>query len=62
MDRGAWQAAVHGIAKSWIRLSDFTFTFTLKEHIFNITFEVLECFSFYEIIRVHFKKCVYLGK
>ena len=24
MDRGAWQAAVHGVAKSWIRLSDFT--------------------------------------
>ena len=27
MDGGAWQAAVHGVAKSWIRLSDFTFTF-----------------------------------
>ena len=26
MDRGAWQATVHGIAKSWTRLSDFTFT------------------------------------
>ena len=25
---GAWQAAVHGVAKSWTRLSDFTFTFT----------------------------------
>ena len=24
MDRGAWQAAVYGVAKSWIRLSDFT--------------------------------------
>ena len=24
---GAWQAAVHGVARSWIRLSDFTFTF-----------------------------------
>ena len=22
MDRGAWQATVHGIAKSWIELSD----------------------------------------
>ena len=22
-----WQAAVHGVAKNWIRLSDFTFTF-----------------------------------
>ena len=27
MDRGAWQAAVHGFAKSQTRLSDFTFTF-----------------------------------
>ena len=27
MDGGAWQAAVHVVAKSWTRLSDFTFTF-----------------------------------
>ena len=27
MDREAWRAAVHGVAKSWTRLSDFTFTF-----------------------------------
>ena len=27
MDGGAWWAAVHGVAKSWIRLRDFTFTF-----------------------------------
>ena len=27
MDRGAWQAAVHGVANSRIRLSNFTFTF-----------------------------------
>ena len=26
MDRGAWEAAVHGVAKSRTRLSDFTFT------------------------------------
>ena len=26
MDRGAWWAAVHGVAKSQTRLSDFTFT------------------------------------
>jgi hypothetical protein len=24
MDGGAWKAAVHGVAKSWTRLSDFT--------------------------------------
>ena len=27
MDRGAWEAAVHGVAKSRTRLSNFTFTF-----------------------------------
>ena len=27
MDGGAWKAAVHGVAKSQARLSDFTFTF-----------------------------------
>ena len=34
MDGGAWWAAVHGVAKSWTRLSNFTFTFhfhTLEE-------------------------------
>ena len=27
MYEGAWKAAVHGVAKSWTGLSDFTFTF-----------------------------------
>ena len=27
MDGEAWWAAVHGVAKSWTRLSDFTFSF-----------------------------------
>ena len=27
MDGGAWWAVVHGVAKSWARLRDFTFTF-----------------------------------
>ena len=26
MDKGAWWAAVHGVAKSRMQLSDFTFT------------------------------------
>ena len=30
MDGGAWEAAVHGVAKSWTRLSDFTFTFHFR--------------------------------
>ena len=29
MDGGAWWATVHGVAKSWTRLSNFTFIFTL---------------------------------
>ena len=27
MDGGAWWAAVHGVVRSWTRLSDFPFTF-----------------------------------
>ena len=27
MDGGAWWAAVQGVSTSWLRLSDFTFTF-----------------------------------
>ena len=29
MEGGVWWTAVHGVAKSWTILSDFTFTFTL---------------------------------
>ena len=29
MDGGAWGATVHGVAKSWTRLSDFTHSLTL---------------------------------
>ena len=39
MDRGAWWAAVHGVARSRTRLSDFTFTFLclipLNSTVFN---------------------------
>ena len=31
MDGGAWEAAVHGVTRSWTRLSDF-FTFTFQFH------------------------------
>src|SRR5574340_1815760 len=31
MDGGAWWAAVHGVAKSQTRLSDFTFTFHFQD-------------------------------
>ena len=32
MDRDAWHAASHEVAKSQTRLSDFTFTFTFHFH------------------------------
>ena len=32
MDRGAWKAAVQGVAEDRTRLSDFTFTFTFHFH------------------------------
>ena len=31
MDGGAWWDTVHGVAKSWTRLSNFTFLFSLLE-------------------------------
>ena len=31
MDGGAWWATVHGVAKSWTRLSDFTFKGTVRK-------------------------------
>ena len=43
MDRGAWWATVHGVAKSRTRLSDFTFTFILLG--FSSLQEDLETFS-----------------
>ena len=30
MDRGDWQATVHGVAEGRTRLSDFTFTFHFR--------------------------------
>ena len=33
MDGGAWWATVRGVAKSWTRLSEFTFTFTFIEQL-----------------------------
>ena len=39
MDRGAWWATVHGVAKSQTRLSDFTYSHTcIYRHICMLTF------------------------
>ena len=32
MDGGAWEAAVHGVAKSWTRLRHFTFLLSFHFH------------------------------
>ena len=37
LDGGAWWAAVHGVAESWTRLSDFTLTFTGSRILQQIT-------------------------
>ena len=36
MDRGAWQATVHGVAKNWTRLSDFTSLYRYSKPDFSI--------------------------
>ena len=48
MDRGAWRATVHGIAKSGTRLSDFHSYFLLSFFIFmwtifKVFIEFLQC-------------------
>ena len=40
MDGGAWWATVHGVAKSWTRLSDFTFTFIVVRSSFIFLFHL----------------------
>ena len=43
MERGAWWAIVHGVAKSRTRLSDFTFTF--HSHFLIVWFDLVDLFS-----------------
>ena len=38
MDTEAWHAAVHGVAKSWTRLGDWTIT-TISMYIYNFSFK-----------------------
>ena len=46
MDGGAWWATVHGVAKNWIGLSDFTFTFTFNPQLRRLSTLVfaIDCF------------------
>ena len=43
VDGGAWWAAVHGVAKSWARLSKFTFTFHFHAFIGEGNGNPLQC-------------------
>ena len=43
IDRGAWWPTVHGVAKSWTRLSDFTFTFTFSDYSASLVAQRLKC-------------------
>ena len=51
MNRGAWRATVHGVAKSQIQLSDYTFTF------FSCIY-ICVCACIYEFICIY--KCLYI--
>ena len=49
MDRGAWKAAVPGVAKSWTRLKGLSRNSTKQD-------EVINCFSTYKYIMIK-RKC-----
>ena len=51
MDGGAWWAAVHGVAKSRTRLSNFTFSFHFKE--LNRIYKVLSTRSSEKAMATH---------
>ena len=40
MDRGAWWPTVHGVAKSWTQLSDFTIGFYTNSESFTSYFPI----------------------
>ena len=46
MDGEAWRAAVHGVAKSWTRLSDFHFTSVLLMFLLEHPQGWALCFTF----------------
>ena len=51
MDREAWHAAIHGVAKCRTQLSDFTFTLTTQIHRYIIC---IKAYSFFVLHFIHF--------
>ena len=51
MDREAWHAAIHGVTKSWIRLSDLT---ELTDTLFNRSFHYLQTPNCQHPLQVYF--------
>ena len=49
MDRGAWYATVHGVTKSWTRLSGFTFTVYHRTASLLLHTILLMIFKFYKL-------------
>ena len=60
MDRGAWQATVHGLAKSRTRLSDFAFTYQSQ-----ISFNTLSLSIYYyrtHLLKILFEMMLHLSQ
>ena len=62
MDRGAWQATVHGVTKSRTRLSDFTYSlkllkagavFTLFTSVMLSTYHIVKGFPGGSVVKNH---------
>ena len=49
MDRGAWKAAVRGVAEGRTRLSDFTFTYI---YIYIFFFRFFSIIVYYKILNI----------
>ena len=58
-DGGAWWAIVHGVAKSLIRLSDFTFTFNPQlRRVSGLVFAI-DCFLEFWPMTIFFLSCMF---
>ena len=52
MDKGAWQATIHGVAKSQTRLNDFHFSWKNKNIVKNISIINMTVLEEYKVLKV----------